>query len=350
MTDDASEQKTVFSGVTSEAFEGGFERAFALLETAIENKRIPGGVLGIIDHTGKRNVRSVGHAQLTPTKRDMTSDTWFDLASLTKVIFTTPHILKLAQEGVIDLDAPLTTALPDLRQYESDAWDRKVTFRQCLGHLTAFPAVEPIYTYGRDAELLRTFVLQRKWPAGAPVYSDINFILLGLALERLRQKTIWEMDPGPGFSFSADPDKSAATELCTWRHHVLCGEVHDDNCAALAGAGHAGLFGSAGSVLDYAEALLEGALAEDPSVALMRQPLCATRSHGWELPHSGWSGGEKCGPDVIGHTGFTGTGLWVDFERGFAWTLLTNRVHPTRHFDSGIFALRSAVGDCLSDI
>lgn len=329
-------------------FQERFDRAFAPLKQSVATARIPGGVLGMVDLDGNRQVRAIGSAQKVPDVRPMLVDTWFDLASLTKVIFTTPRILALAEAGTIDLDAPLIELLPDLRQYSAEAWERKVTFRQCLGHQTPFPAVEPIYTYGRDPELLRTFILQREWRAGPPVYSDINFILLGFALERLARKTIRAMDPGPGFAFSAAPELAAATEDCTWRHRILSGEVHDDNCSALQGAGHAGLFGTAASVLDFAEGLLDGSGASAGSIALMRQPLSATRTHGWERPHDGWHGGALCSPGTIGHTGFTGVALWVDFDRGRAWTLLTNRIHPTRHFDSGILALRQAVSDLVN--
>ncbi|MDL2408574.1 serine hydrolase [Rhizobium calliandrae] len=325
-----------------------FDRAFVPVDAAVAAGRIPGGVLGIIDRDGNKMVRAIGSAQRIPVTRQMFADTWFDLASLTKVIFTTPRILALAEAGTIDLDAPLISLLPDLRQYDAAAWERKVTFRQCLGHQTPFPAVEPLYTYSRDHDLLRAFVLQREWRAGPPVYSDINFILLGFALERLTGQTIRDMDAGPGFAFSAPPDQAAATEDCTWRHRVLSGEVHDDNCSALQGAGHAGLFGTAGSILDFAEGLLAGTGAAEGSITLMRTPLSATRTHGWERPYGGWSGGNFCSPGTIGHTGFTGTGLWIDFDQGRAWTLLTNRIHPTRHFDSGIVALRQTVGDFVN--
>lgn len=324
------------------------ERAFAPLQAAVEAGRVPGGVLGIVDRNGARAIRSTGSAQLIPTERPMTDDTWFDLASLTKVMFTTPRILALAEAGTIDLDAPLVSVLPDFRQYNPDNWERKVTFRQCLGHQTPFPAVFPIYTYGRDPELLRAWVLQHEWQAGPAVYSDINFILLGLALERLERRRIREMDPGPGLAWSADPAKAAATEDDTWRHRVLVGEVHDDNCSALQGSGHTGLFGTARSVLDFAAGLLAGTGASAEAIALMRTPLSARRTHGWERPYEGWSGGERCTAETIGHTGFTGTGLWIDFARGRAWTLLTNRIHPTRHFDSGIVALRRATGDLVN--
>jgi len=326
------------------------ETAFAPVTEAIEAGRIPGGVLGIVTRDGARAVKAAGSAQLVPQKRAMAEDTWFDLASLTKVIFTTSRILELAQAGTIDLDAPLISVLPDFRQYNADAWERRITFRQCLGHQTPFPAVEPIYTYGRDPGLLRAFVLQREWRAGPAVYSDINYILLGLALERIDRRTIREMDPGPGFAWSADPERAAATEDCTWRNRVLCGEVHDDNCSALQGSGHAGLFGTAAAILDFAQGLLDGSGASARTIDLIRNPLSAKRTHGWERPYEGWSGGEHCSPQTIGHTGFTGTGLWIDFANGRAWTLLTNRIHPTRHFDSGIVALRRAVGDRVNGV
>jgi len=320
------------------------DRAFAPVAASVAAKRIPGAVLGVVDSTGRGAIRSIGSAQLVPIARPMRDDTWFDLASLTKVIFTTERILLAAETGAIDLDAPLVSVIPDYRQYNPDNWERKVTFRQCLGHQTPFPGVFPIYTYGTNPELLRAFVLQHEWPAGPAVYSDINFILLGIALERLEGKSIREMDPGSGFAWSTDPTDAAATERCAWRNRVLSGEVQDENCAVLLGSVHAGLFGTADSVLDFAHALLRDTGPGAP----IRTPLSARRTHGWERPYEGWSGGEHCTPETIGHTGFTGTGLWIDFALGRAWTLLTNRVHPSRHLDSGILGLRRAVGDLVN--
>ena len=329
--------------------ETGFDKAFAALEQSVADGRIPGSVLGLVDSKGNRLTRAVGRAAIEPEERLMNTDTWFDLASLTKVIFTTSRILALAEAGDIDLDAPLTSVIPDFRQYDPNCWERQVTFRQCLGHQTHFPAVEPIYTYGGDPDRLRAFVLQREWKrVETPVYSDINFILLGIALERLSGKTVRELGPGPGFAWSAAPEQTAATERCTWRGRVMAGEVHDENCYALQGSGHAGLFGRVDAVLDFAQDLVERDKAGDPAVSLMREPLSERRTHGWERPYEGWHGGALCSPATIGHTGFTGTSLCVDFERGHAWTLLTNRVHPSRHFDSGIMALRRAVSDFIN--
>lgn len=324
------------------------ERAFAPVQAAVEAGRIPGAVLGVVDADGARTTRVIGEAQKVPVSRPMTEGTWFDLASLTKVIFTTPRILALAEAGTIDLDAPLTSVIPDFRQYNPDNWERKITFRQCLGHQTPFPGVFPIYTYGTDPNLLRAFVLQHEWQAGPAVYSDLNFILLGIVLERLTGKLIRQQDAGPGFAWSADPANAAATEQDAWRGRVVVGEVHDENCYALQGSGHAGLFGTVASVLDYGRSLLTADGISPGVVELMRKRVGGRRTHGWEMAYEGWSGGDRCTAGTIGHTGFTGVGLWVDFERGRAWTLLTNRVHPTRHFDSGIVGLRRAVGDLVN--
>lgn len=334
----------------SEVLDARLEAGFAPLASAIEAGRIPGGVLGIVDLKEGRLTRAAGSAWVVPERRPMSLDTWFDLASLTKVLFTTPRILALHAAGKLDLDAPLTTLIPDLRQFVPDSWERKVTFRQCLGHQTPFPNDVAIFTYGENPRLLRNFVLQHRWDAVPSVYTCVNFILLGIAMERLEGRMIREMDPGPGFAFSAPPELSAATEYCTWRDRIVVGEVHDENCAALAGAGNAGLFGTIGAVLDAAEGLLKGDAAGDPSVKLQRTPVGGNRTHGWERPYVGWTGGDRANASTIGHTGFTGTGLWVDFDNQRAWALLTNRVHPDRYSNSGILELRRAVGDAINAI
>ncbi|MBF9044076.1 serine hydrolase [Rhodobacterales bacterium HKCCE4037] len=319
-----------------------FDAAWDLTRDTVAQGRLPGAVLGVTQG-GARRVEATGLAVKGPDEAPVTRATIFDLASLTKPVFTTERILAHAAAGRLDLDAPLTTIIPDFRQYDADCPERRVTFRQCLGHQTPFPAVAPIYTYGSDPDTLRAFVLQREWPLlSEPVYSDINFILLGIALERLEGREIRAMDPGPGFSFAPPPQDCAATEACTWRKRVMRGEVHDENCYALQGSGHAGLFGTADALLDFAEALLA---RDDPGPVL--QSLSPKRTHGWEIRHPGWPGGQACSARTIGHTGFTGTGLWIDFDQGRAWTLLTNRVHPTRHADSGIGPLRQAVGEAL---
>lgn len=325
------------------------DAAFAPAAAALAAGRIPGATLGVVTAAGERFVRVAGMAALVPEPEPLTLDHWFDLASVSKVIATTTMILTLAEQGRLDLDRPLTDAIPDLRQYDvAGAAERKLTFRDCLAHRTHLPAVEPIYTYGDDPARLRAFVLQREWRAGPPVYSDINFILLGIAVERITGRSLSGWPLGAGLAFGSLPGPAVATERCSWRGRVLKGEVHDENAFALGGApGHAGLFGTVAGVLDFAQGLLDGRGASPAMLAAIRTPVHGHRSCGWDMRHDGWPGGNACSAGTIGHTGFTGTGLWVDFARGLAWTLLTNRVHPSRHSDSGIMELRAATGDAV---
>ena len=325
------------------------ERAFAPARAAVAAGHVPGATLGLVSADGRRAIRFAGMAALQPEPEALTEDHWFDLASLSKVIATTQIILTLAEQGRIDLDRPLTDAIPDLRNYDVDnAAERRLTFRDCLCHRTFLPAVEPIYTYDGDPDRLRAFVLQREWRQGPPVYSDINFILLGIAIERITGKSLAQWPLGPDLSFGPPPGPTVATEACTWRGRIMKGEVHDENAWALGGAaGHAGLFGTVAGVLSYAAGLLDGSGASPFVLREIRTAVHEYRSCGWERRFAGWQGGDACSDETIGHTGFTGTGLWVDFERGLAWTLLTNRVHPTRHRKSGIVELRRATGDAV---
>ena len=331
--------------------EDAAERAFAPARRAVEDGRIPGAALGIVSADGRRAVRVAGMAAIVPEPEALSEEHWFDLASLTKVIATTTMVLTLAEQGRIGLDRPLTDAVPDLRQYDvAGAAERRLTFRDCLAHRTFLPAVEPIYTYGDDPARLRAFVLQREWRQGPPVYSDINFILLGIAVERIRGRPLGEWGLPPGLSYGPPPGPAVATEACTWRGRVLKGEVHDENAFALGGAaGHAGLFGTVAGVLAFAGGLLDGSGASPFMLEAIRTRVHEDRTCGWERRFPSWRGGDSCSDETVGHTGFTGTGLWIDFERGLGWTLLTNRVHPTRHRDTGIEALRRATGDAVID-
>jgi len=327
------------------------DAAFAPAAAHVADGRIPGATLGVVTASGERAVRFAGHAALTPEREALTADHWFDLASVSKVVATTTMILALADQGRLDLDAPLATAIPDLRQYDvANAPERRLTFRDCLSHRTFLPAVEPIYTYGDDPNRLRAFVLQRAWRHGPPVYSDINFILLGIAIERITGQPLSAWPLGAGLGYGPPPGPAVATEFCHWRGRVLKGVVHDENCCALGGAaGHAGLFGTVAGVLDFAQGLLDGGGASPAMLDAIRTPQFEHRTCGWDSRYPGWPGGDACSDATIGHTGFTGTGLWIDFARGVAWTLLTNRVHPTRHSAAAasIFGLRPATGDAV---
>ena len=214
----------------------GLSDIFNPIAEAVAAGRIPGAVLGVLAPDGTRQTIAAGMAALVPDRVAMTKDTWFALASLTKVVFTTTAILKLVEAGRIGLDDPLTVAIPDLRQYHiGTAPERALTFRQCLSHQTHLPAVEPLYTYGQDPQTVRAFVLQREWIAGPAVYSDINFIMLGIAIERLTGRGLIDQPVPACFSFPPALWNCAATEACSLRGCILRRAVHDENAFPLGG-------------------------------------------------------------------------------------------------------------------
>lgn len=321
------------------------ESAAVPLRDAVQRGHLPGFALGLIDGSGDREVVVDGWAQIEPERVAMTRTTMFDLASLTKPVFTTTAMLGLIANGQAQLDQSLGEIIPDLRPDDRTAPERRLTVRACLTHQTFLPAVEPFYLLRLAPAALEAYVLRRSWPTGPPVYSDINFLLLGIAVARLTGAPLREIPLRPGLTFDPDPDLCAATEFCRWRRRVLRGTVHDENAFAFGGvAGHAGLFGTIDGVLDFALEVLTD--APDPRhplhPVLLGEP--RERTLGWERSHPGWSGGDGCSEATIGHTGFTGTGLWIDPEGGVAWALLTNRIHPSREGASVLTDLRPEVG------
>jgi CubicO group peptidase (beta-lactamase class C family) len=334
--------------MTSQIYSKKLNRVFEDIDKAIYNSYIPSAVLGFIDINKNKIIKSKGYRQLIPSKKLVNSQTIFDLASLTKVIFTTHQILQLNSKNLIDLNAPIEEYLPDLSQYDYSSWERKVTIKECLSHSTPFPAVEPIYTRGNDPHTLKAYILQKRWKKNLPVYSDINFILLGFILERLLKKNITNIKSGYNFNFKPKGNNIAATEMCHWRNKIMVGQTHDENSFALKGAGHAGVFGKADDLLLFAHDMLISKNISDQHQQLIQTKVFKNRTYGWEIAHKNWSGGNNCSNKTIGHTGFTGTGLWIDFKNNYAWTLLTNRVHPSRHKDSKITSLRIKIGDKIN--
>lgn len=327
------------------------KKASQIVTSAVESGRIPGVALGVVGLDGSSEMFCSGVKHLQKPE-PVDPDTLFDLASLTKVLFTVPQVLHLVEEGLADLDDPLSSCLPELAWMQGSELPNR-TLRQLLTHVAGLPAWEAIYTWGGEAHTLKHRVLQHRWevkPVGAHVYSDIGYILLGLVLERTRGKGLDVFTLPEGLLFNPpNPAQCAATEHDPWRGRVLQGEVHDENCFALGGAtGHAGLFGSLKGVLAYVHRLMKGEVLSPAALAEMRRPQHAERALGWLIPTPSYSGGSLCSRQTLGHTGFTGTGVWMDFERGYAWVLLTNRVHPSRHKETGIAELRRAVGNAIA--
>lgn len=327
---------------------GGFELAAGKLQEWTQSGRIPGGALGLVEANGRIQSYFCGNARELPGPEVLQPGHYFDLASLTKVLFTLPEILKLVEEGMADLYDPLQKFLPELG-WLSDSWLQRVSLYSLLAHETGLPAWYPLYTLGLEAKTLKAWILQHPWQREKPVYSDLGYIFLGLVLERIRGQDLADFALPQGMSFTPPPLLSVATEDCPWRGRVLQGEVHDENACALGGAaGHAGLFGTLEGVLNALAGYLQNRALSPASLELLRRPTSPERALGWEIAHPGWSGGSLCSRQTLGHTGFTGTGAWIDLERGYGWCLLTGRVHPSRHRPSGIKELRQAVGNILA--
>jgi len=296
---------------------------------------------------------------------EATVATIFDLASLTKVISTSSVAMAMVQDGRLSLDTPVSQVLEGWRGFDQEHDRESVTVRHLLEHSSGLPAHVPLWErlVGRNAFLnaLAAVPLERP-PGGRAVYSDVGFLLLGFVLEHVAGRPldvlwndVWSDTCGgraslPDLVYSPGPElreRIAPTELVASRRgagRVLQGAVHDENAAALGGvAPHAGLFGTAGAVGLFASAVLRS-FTETPSTearpmatqAVMRQFAQrsvvpgSSRALGWDtmLPTS--SCGARLSASAIGHTGFTGTSLWVDWERDLYVVLLTNRVHPTR--------------------
>lgn len=324
-----------------------FERTHALLQEGLEQRAYPAVVCEVGRSSGSIWRHALGRLTFDADAPLCTGQTVFDLASLTKVIATTSLILAHVRAGVMAVEAPVAKYLPDWRPEGGE----HVTLGQLLDHSAGLPAHRRLWETAADAAALRRAVMHvplERHAGASSVYSDVGFMLVGFALEAATGRTLdalwdtlWPHDwPWLGFNPARESWANIApTEFDAWRGRTLQGEVHDENAWTLNGvAGHAGLFGSAAVVGMFAATVLRSMLQETwlASPELMR--LFATRRSvpgssralGWDtmLPTS--SCGTRLSPEAIGHTGFTGTSLWIDPRRDLYVVLLTNRVHPTR--------------------
>lgn len=291
--------------------------------------------------------------------------TRYDLASLTKVMATLPAVLRLLSDGALALEARVGRYFANAGWFQSPSL-ADVSVRDLLTHTAGLPAWTPIFAHAGTRLAGHGAVMQSPLPRppGRVTYSDLGFMLLGLLVERVggmrldafaRDRVFAPLElPGLGFGPVASP--VAATEDCGWRMRLLEGEVHDENAWSLDGvAGHAGLFGTVDDLAGYAQAWLrlDARLA---APELLREALRRQTPEGEPDRGLGWvlagTGGARLafdaaepeidwrGPRGFGHTGFTGTSLWLDPEADTFVALLTNRVHPTREAGASIGRIR----------
>lgn len=275
--------------------------------------------------------------------------TIYDLASLTKVIGATTALMVLYDQGKIRLDDPVSQYVPAFSGGEKD----QVTLRMLLEHRSGLPAGRDLWRIAHTPEEARDAVISTPLvchPNECYEYSDLGADMLGFVVEAasgqrldefLEQHVFSPLGMTDTFFRPADSLRArvAPTEVAPPRGYPLQGEVHDENAYALGGiAGHAGLFSTASDLAIFAQMMLNGGefngvhIVADSTVALFtkREPGAGTRALGWDTCNDKGSCGQYLGEDAYGHTGFTGTSLWIDPDRDMFVVLLTNRVHEAR--------------------
>ncbi|HTD66881.1 MAG TPA: serine hydrolase domain-containing protein [Candidatus Limnocylindria bacterium] len=316
----------------------------ALLKQGIADHRMPGAVFWI-EHQGVAYHEALGQRALRPVEEDMTEDTIFDAASLTKVLATAPAIMLLAERGALDIEAPVQKYIEEFRRNGKD----NITVRQLLTHTSGLRSGLSKRPEGQRAAIgIACQETVTNVPGTVFIYSDINFILLGEIVQRVDGRPLEElvreeiyrplrMKDTRYLPWSIDHTRIAPTERDGT--NMLRGVVHDPTARRMSGvAGHAGLFTTAADVARFARMMLNGGELDGVRVFHPQTVSAMTsvqspaglprRGFGWDID-SGYSRrGEIFPLGSYGHTGFTGTAMWIDpFSKTF-WILLTNRVHP----------------------
>jgi len=389
-----------------------FAPAFSILQEAITHQAFPAASVAVT-YRGKlialkalghftyeagapsfaRSVREDGDFDvLSPTSNEgapsfasfakggqdaVNSTTLFDLASLTKVVATTPMAMLLYEQGLLDLEAPVSAIVPEfIHDSARDPRRHAVTLRMLLAHSSGLPAYEKLFlkTSTRDQLLQAAFTTPLAAdPATRADYSDIGFIILGIALERLADESLDRfcqreifaplamtnttfnppLEIRPQIPPTADEreepwgadtpvrqlpkalESSGVSQRSTFRQRLIQGEVQDENASVLGGvAAHAGLFSTAQDLAKFAHAMLNGGrpILRPETVALFTRresaPPGSSRALGWDTPSTPSQSGKYFSPNSFGHLGYTGTSLWIDPARQLSITLLTNRTWP----------------------
>ncbi|MEO5797920.1 MAG: serine hydrolase domain-containing protein [Gemmatimonadales bacterium] len=354
---------------TSATLAARLSGAQRVLDSAIAAGAAPGAVLAV-SIKGERFVYASGKLGIGDETRPSGS-TLYDMASLTKVIVLTTIAMEAVEEGKLSLDAPVVSYLPDFARGTGDK--SRVTVRDLLLHDSGLPAHRPLWkeTFVRKGAILRTITSDLVTSPGTEmVYSDLGAITLTTILEKLYHRRIDQLFaervtkplglermrylPPKGWR-----NEIAPTENDPWRGRILRGEVHDENAGRLGGvSGHAGLFASAEDLMRFGEWALAGSLGRSipnepppPSefatwTIKQDHPRGSSRGLGWDTPSGVSSAGTIMSARSFGHTGFTGTSIWVDPTREVVIVLLTNRVNPTRNTPK-FGLIRAVVADAV---
>ena len=335
----------------------------SIMTAGIQGGAAPGGSLAVGRFGRLVQIAGYGRLDTAVVSAAVDSNTIYDMASLTKVIATTTAAMMLEEHGLLDLDRTVASYLPALNSPDKST----ITMRMVISHRGGFEAFAPLFREFRGREqYLQQINLRplKSRPGTETVYSDWDMILTQLVIERITgmslDRFVQEKVFGPvgmkSTMFTPGTDlrpRIAPTEIDTARGGLVWGKVHDENADAMGGvAGHAGLFSTAHDVAIFAQMLLNGGeyggvrILSPATIArwTARQGKESSRAMGWDTPSAGSSAGHFFSPRSFGHTGFTGTSIWIDPERDLFVILLTNRVDPTRENNRHV-PLRRAIAD-----
>lgn len=340
-----------------------FRSAFGVLRKAIEAHAFPGAAIAVTLGGQLMALQGFGQYTYDAASPTVTAETLFDLASVSKVLPTTAMAALLYERGLLDLEMPLTSILPEFAG--DDRRCGEVTIRMLLAHASGLPAYEKLYLRADSREQLLAAAVAVPLahdPGTHAEYSDIGFILLGVCLERLADESLDQFARREVFGplgltrTTFTPPHSSRSQIAPtvddrgFRHRIIQGEVQDENASVLGGvAGHAGVFSTAGDVAMYAHSMMlprsepssgdahggeefPPALLRPETLALFTgrqpEPEGTSRALGWDTPSRPSQSGSHLSARSYGHLGYTGTSLWIDPERQLTITLLTNRTWP----------------------
>jgi CubicO group peptidase (beta-lactamase class C family) len=350
----------------------GFDRRLTsrldrLAQAAIADGTAPAVAIAVGRYGRLVHLGAYGRIDWAPGAPRVTDGTLFDVASMTKVVATTTAAMILEDDSLLDIDRTVASYLPEL----NDSAKAGITVRMLLTHTGGLEAGAPLYRELRGREQYLAEINRRPLayaPGTRSIYSDWDMVLLGLVIERITGETLDRFAERRIFQplgmretrFRPDPalrPRIAATEVDPARGGLIWGEVHDPNAWAMGGvAGHAGLFSTAAELAVFAQMILNG--GEYAGVRLVRPRTLArwtapqvrgtSRAMGWDTPSGESSAGHYFSARAFGHTGYTGTSIWIDPERSVFVILLTNRVNPSGENQKHV-ALRRAVADAVME-
>jgi CubicO group peptidase (beta-lactamase class C family) len=344
----------------SPASEDAFARlapASALLDRAIADRAYPGGVLAV-GHNSELFIHAFGRQTYAANSAKVDQKTIYDTASLTKPVVTTTLSAMLSEAGQLDISAPVSRYLPGWTCGPQSGRRGHVTVAHLLTHSSGLPAHRDYFLKlkGRSEILARAAAEPLAYDPGAKsIYSDIGFILLGAIIERLTGRPLNELAQERIFGPLGMADTmflprtllrariSPTDKIAGSRKRTLHGKVHDENASAMGGvAGHAGMFSTAPDLAIFCQMLLNGGIYAHQRI-LKRQtvkeftsfsPLAQnTRTLGWNVPTEPSSSGRHFSAQSFGHTGFTGTSIWIDPQKDLFVVLLTNANRTHRNPD-----------------